>query len=164
MATAADGVRENSFETPEFESAIAQIDEWVAGNCDYPVTEVVGRDFSFEGVPDSLERGVNLFKFTNEGTELHELLVVRFRGDESLEELLQLSDEEGQRRTVFMGATFAAQGDTTYLYTNLARPGRYAALCFLPVGSTDQAAAESAEGPPHAVEGMATEFTVTRAG
>jgi hypothetical protein len=163
IATAADSVRENDIQSPEFAEAATAIDEWVAENCDYPVTEVTGRDYSFEGLPESLERGVNIFKFTNEGAELHEFLVVRIRGDETLEELLALSDEEGQRRTVFIGATFAEQGATTYLYANLARPGRYAALCFIPVGSTDEAAAESSDGPPHAAEGMATEFTVTRA-
>jgi hypothetical protein len=164
MATAADGVRENNFETPEFEAAVNTIDEWVAENCDYPVTEVIGRDYSFEGVPDELERGVNIFKFTNEGAELHEFFVVRFRGDETLDEFLALPEDEAERKVAFIGGTFAAQEATTYLYANLAKPGRYAAVCFLPVGSTDQASIESAEGPPHAAEGMATEFTVTRAG
>jgi hypothetical protein len=164
MTTAAAAAREGDFETPEAGAAIDAIDEWVAGNCDYPVTDVVGRDYSFEGVPDTVKSGVNLFKFTNEGAELHELLVLRIRGDETLDELLALPEDEAQRKVAFMGATFAAQGATTYLYADLARPGRYAAVCFLPVGSTDQAAVETAEGPPHAVEGMATEFTVTRAG
>jgi hypothetical protein len=164
MGTAAEAVRENNFETPEFASAIAQVDEWVAGNCGYSVTDVTGVDYAFEGIPDDVGRGVNLFKFTNEGAELHEMLVVRLKGDESLEELLALPERQAQRRTVFQGVTFAEQGATSYLYLDLARPGRYAAVCFLPVGSTDQAAAESAEGPPHAAEGMATEFTVTQAG
>jgi hypothetical protein len=164
MGTAADAVRENNFETPEVQAAVNTIDTWVAENCDFPVTDVVGRDYSFGGIPDSLERGINIFKFTNEGAELHELFVMRIKGDETLDELLALPEEEADKKVAVVGGTFAEQGATTYAYLDLAKPGRYAAVCFLPVGSTDPAAAESAEGPPHFAEGMATEFTVTRAG
>jgi hypothetical protein len=45
-------------------------------------------------------------------------------------------------------------------------PGRYAMVCFIPVGFTPEVAAEAAasgtepEGAPHFTEGMIAEFTV----
>ena len=45
-------------------------------------------------------------------------------------------------------------------------PGRYVAVCFIPVGSTPEAMADmemsgdEPQGEPHAAEGMVAEFTV----
>jgi hypothetical protein len=63
-------------------------------------------------------------------------------------------------RDATRGGVAVCGGATSFLYTELKKPGRYAAVCFLPVGSTDQQALETADGPPHASEGMVAEFEV----
>ena len=57
---------------------------------------------------------------------------------------------------------------------SVTEPGRYAVLCFIPVGADPAAVAEAmqsatseppdlGDGPPHASAGMVAEFTVTDA-
>jgi hypothetical protein len=160
VETAADAVRSSQQEGPGFDAAIQAIDEWAFESCDFETAEVVARDYSFSGIPETVDRGVAIFAFSNEGAELHEIIVVRIKGDQSLDELLALPEKKVEKKIEFIGADFAAQGETTYAYFDLEKPGRYGAVCFLPVGSTDPDAAETADGPPHAAEGMAAEFSV----
>ena len=54
-------------------------------------------------------------------------------------------------------------GAGSYVTSEL-EPGRYVALCFIPVGATPDAMASGAaldEGQPHAMHGMVAEFQVT---
>ncbi|MGH9050071.1 MAG: hypothetical protein ACRDY4_10110 [Acidimicrobiia bacterium] len=162
VGVAVAGVREGNFDDPAVGAAIVAVDQWVADNCGYQVVDVTGRDYEFEGIPRSLETGITLFKFTNEGAELHEIALARIKGDESVHELLELPEEEAEGKVQPLGSAFASPGQSDFAYVNLKKAGNYAAVCFIPVGSTDEAAAESAEGPPHAVEGMATDFTVKK--
>jgi hypothetical protein len=77
-----------------------------------------------------------------------------------LEELLQLPQEEQMRMSTPIGFGFAPPGDSDNLFLDL-EPGRYAMLCFLPVGSTPESDEEQvAENPPHFTQGMVAEFTV----
>jgi hypothetical protein len=160
--TAVEGVRSGNVEDPTVFEAINTIDQWVADNCGYAVHDVTGRDYEFVGMPEKVSSGVNIFRFTNEGAELHELVVQRIKGDETMQELLELPEKQAEKKLEFVGATFAEQGATSYLYVDLKKPGRHGAVCFLPVGSTDAEAIEHADGPPHAAEGMATEFEVEK--
>jgi len=162
VQTAVTGVREGNFEAPDVTAAVTAVDEWVAENCGYEVVDVTAADFSFEGIPESLDTGVTIFRFTNEGVELHEIGIARIKGDESVEEILELPEEEADSKVTFVGANFAAQGETTILYTKLKKAGTYGAVCFLPVGSTTEEAIETADGPPHFVEGMFAEFEVEK--
>lgn len=63
------------------------------------------------------------------------------------------------------GFGFAPPDATDQTFADL-EPGRYGALCFLPVGSTPEAVAaaeesgEEIDAPPHFTQGMLTEFTV----
>ncbi len=161
-ATVVEGVRTGDVENPTVFAAIGTIDQWVADNCGYPVHDVTGRDFEFVGMPETVDTGINVFRFTNEGAELHEMLISRIKGDETMQELLDLPQKQAEKKLEFLGATFAEQGATSYLYVDLKKSGRHGAVCFLPVGSTDPEAAEHAEGPPHAVEGMTAEFEVEK--
>jgi hypothetical protein len=85
---------------------------------------------------------------------------VRIKGDETIEELLALPEKKVNKKVEFIGGDFAEQDATTYAYVDLKKSGRYAMVCFLPVGSTSFEALETAQGAPHAAEGMAAEFTV----
>ena len=161
-SAAAEGVRTQAFEDPAFSEAVNSIDQWVADNCGYSVVPVTARDYEFEGVPETVEPGIVMFELTNEGAELHEMVIARIKGKESVEELLELPEKKADKKIVFAGATFASQGETTYAYADIKKPGRYGVVCFLPVGSVDEASAESADGPPHAAEGMFAEFEVNK--
>ena len=162
VQTAVTGAREGNFEDPNVNAAVTAVDEWVAENCGYTVVDVTAADFTFEGIPESLDTGVTLFRFTNEGAELHEIGIARIKGDESVEEILELPEEEADSKVQFVGGSFAAQGETRFLYTKLKKAGTYGAVCFLPVGSTSEEAIETADGPPHFAEGMFAEFEVEK--
>lgn len=148
------------FENPALSTGIETVDEYRFEQCGYEQIETIGRDYEIVGFPKRIERGTVAIKFTNEGTELHELALNRFKGDETIKELLGLSERKARKRVVEVGSTLAEQGQTSYLFVKFDKAGRYFAACFLPVGATSFEALESAEGPPHAVEGMAQQFRV----
>jgi plastocyanin len=144
--------------------------------------EVTGTEYSFQNVPALVAPGAEL-TFRNEGEEVHEMIVVQVVEGETrtLEEILELPEEESDALIAqFMGvlidtpsgATFNPEGEGTSI--TVTEPGRYAVVCFLPQG-LDEATFESAmaeadpnaegpppfpEGTPHALLGMASEFTV----
>jgi len=153
---------QDPFANPDLQPNINVVDEYRFTSCGYQQVEVTGRDHAFEGLPKTIKPGTVAFAFTNEGAEIHELAVFRFKGDEKMKELLELSENQARKRIVDVGSTFAVQGETSYGFVKLTKPGRYGAGCFIPVGATSEEAAESAQGPPHAVEGMAVEFRVKK--
>jgi hypothetical protein len=150
------------FANPELEANINVVDEYRYNNCGYEQLQVVGRDHAFEGIPKTIKSGTVAFQFTNQGAEIHELAIFRFRGDDKLQDLLKLEEAQARKKIVEVGGTFAVQGETTYAFVELNKPGRYGAGCFVPVGSTSEETANTAQGPPHAVEGMALEFRVRK--
>ncbi|MGE0228734.1 MAG: hypothetical protein AB7I38_01130 [Dehalococcoidia bacterium] len=143
--------------------------------------EVTGVDYAFEGLPDSIDAGTRL-TFTNDSDEeAHELVAIRLPDDETrpVSELITLPDEElGEIVSTEPAAVLIAPpgedgiavvGDGT-----IDEPGRYAIVCFIPVGADPDevlaepgpdedgtpAAEEEPSGPPHAAEGMFAELTV----
>ena len=137
---------------------------------------VTAVDYAFQGLPDVIGAGSKI-SLTNEGQEPHELVAMRIPDDEtrSVEELLALPEDqlfavfggEPEPATVILAAPGetdmpgAVVGDGT-----LTEPGRYAILCFIPVGSDPSVLDPNAEGPPesenppHAAHGMWAEVTV----
>ena len=135
---------------------------------------VTAVDYGFEGLPETVPAGTKI-SLVNEGNEPHEFVAMRIPDEETrpVEELVQLPEEElgavfgaGEPATVILAATGqtdipgAVVGDGT-----LTEPGRYAIVCFLPVGSDDSIL--ESEGPPpagdaapHAMHGMVAEVTV----
>ncbi|SFF29122.1 hypothetical protein [Blastococcus tunisiensis] len=143
---------------PEFQEADAAMDEYMLAECGYEQLEATGVDYEFEGIPDSIEAGTVAVTFHNEGEELHEIGLARIDDDVTMpvEELLVLPEEQAMSMVTFTGAAFAEPGssDTTFLQLE---PGRYAAVCFVPEGTTHH---QEGEGPPHFTLGMVAEFTV----
>jgi hypothetical protein len=159
-------VRVDFFDDLDVLEAIATIDAWIADNCGFAVNDVTAREYAYDGIPQSTETGVHLFRLRNDGAELHELAIVRIKGDQSIEEIVELSEKKAQKKVQLIGACQSAQGEISVHYADLQRPGRYAAVCFLPVGSTTEEALEEASQDPnvhsHATEGMVAEFEVER--
>jgi uncharacterized cupredoxin-like copper-binding protein len=156
---------EDTSSDPDYMAADESIDVYVAESCGYETIEVSGVEYAFENLPTTLDAGRTSFAFTNEGEEVHEMVLFRINDDvtESIEELLALPEEEAFSKATFAGVTFSAQGGTDTETIELT-PGRYGAVCFLPVGTMDMSELEGEEepaGPPHFTAGMVAEFTVT---
>ena len=120
---------------------------------------VTAKDYSFEGA-EALEAGGSFaITLENEGTELHEMVVQIIDPSETrtIEEMMQ--SEEPPDTVTPVGFGIACPGESTVFNADVTEPGRYVALCFVPVGTTPEATSEP-EGPPHAAQGMILEFEV----
>ena len=127
---------------------------------------VTGVDYAFEGLPTEVAAGTEL-AFHNDGTEPHEMIVMRKNDDvtESWDELLQMPEEQAMENVSQVGAVFALPGEDSEDTITVTEPGDYLAICFVPVGTTvedlgSEPPASGEHGPPHFVEGMLAEFTV----
>jgi len=155
----------SAFETPEFGMAQGQVDPYIYEQCEFDAkAEVAGKDYLFEGLPSEIASGRVALLFTNEGTEAHELALLRKKDGvtESFEEILQLGEEESMAKVDEAGGTFVPMNGSTSLAIADLEAGEYLAACFIPVGTTfGEGPPTEGEGPPHFVEGMQQEFTVT---
>jgi hypothetical protein len=152
----------SAFETPEVAAITATAHAYDLTNCGWESVDVAATDYAFAGLPAELDAGVVSLEMRNHGEELHELLLLRKNDGvtETAEEILALTEEEGQVLTTTVGTSaFAAPGAEDFLVAEL-EPGNYVAVCFVPVGATSTDGPPP-DGPPHAMEGMYTEFTVT---
>lgn len=151
---------EGAFENPEVEGASDRVHEHGLDACDWNRVDVTAKEYAFEGIDDELEAGATSFEFTNEGKEAHEMLVLRKNDDttESFKELLDLPQEEAEKKTTFVAHTFGLPGDDEYAVADL-KAGEYITLCFVPVGTTSEE--DEGDGPPHVTRGMQREFTVS---
>jgi hypothetical protein len=127
---------------------------------------VTATDYDFEGFEALSEAGEYAITFTNEGEELHEMVLMRLSEDETrtIEELLSLPEEEQMAlETEDVAFVFACPGDTAEPVGATLEPGRHMMICFIPVGAdeeTDPAEFENL-GPPHFSQGMVHEFEVS---
>ena len=141
--------------------------------------EITGQDYSFEGVPEIAASGAELTFTNGSGVEFHEMVVFRVvDGEErTLEELLELPEEESESLIEFQGVLVAMPGEDGFnpeaegTSVAVGEAGRYAIVCFIPEGAdpavVEEAMAGATEGPPdlgdgtpHAFLGMAAEFQV----
>lgn len=168
--------------TPEFVEAYGAVTAWVSENCGFASLDVLATDYAFGGIPDEVPAGPTVVSLTNDGEEMHEIILIR-RNDgvtTPVEELLALPEEEAFAQVQFLSAAFAAPGEVGHTVVDLA-PGEYIALCFIPVGTTlevfeqmsaameapagsgapEGSAPAGSEPAPHFAHGMIQEFTVT---
>jgi plastocyanin len=130
---------------------------------------VVGVDYAFEEMPDSVTAGTTL-GFRNDGAELHEMLVFRKNDDvpQSFEELLALPEDEALQFVTEKGVAFAEPGQAAAETVTVDEAGDYLMVCFIPVGTTTMPSTDPGasgepslpSGPPHVAEGMFKTFTV----
>ena len=147
----------------EFTAAYADLVEIVKDECGFGAIGVTAKDYEFEGLKDEVDAGPTVITFKNEGTELHEILLMKVADgvDMSAHEILELSEEEAMSKATPVAAAFSTPDATGHTVTDLA-PGRYIAVCFIPVGMTPAAleSGEEPQGEPHFTHGMMAEFEV----
>jgi hypothetical protein len=158
--------RKDPFDDPSFEQSINAIDEYRYNSCGYTQLDVTGIEYEFQGLPKTLPAGTVAIKFTNPGAELHELAIYRMKTKDSLKKVVGLSEKEQSKKLEEVDGSFAMQNQTGYTIAELTRPGRYAVICHLPVGSTSVEALEEAgedhDAKSHAQEGMYATVTVEK--
>lgn len=152
---------EGFFDTEEFGAAFAELGGVVIDECADDSIDVTAADYEFQGLPSEVAPGTYGINVANEGKEFHELIVLRKAegATQSFEEILLLEEAEARELAVEVGNTFAAPGQSGSGLFELTEPGDYAAVCFIPVGTTPDAGQESS-GPPHFTQGMISEFSV----
>jgi hypothetical protein len=158
--------RMDPFDDPSFEENFNAIEEYRYNSCGYTQLDVTGIEYEFQGLPKTVPAGTVAIRFTDTGAELHELAVYRMKTKDSLKKVIGLSEKEQSKKLEEVGGTFAMQNQTAYTVAELTKPGRYAVICHLPVGSTSVEALEEAgedhDAKSHAQEGMYATITVEK--
>lgn len=140
---------------------------------------ITGTDYAFEGVPERVAAGSTL-TFTNASdVEAHEVVAIRVPEDVELSVAELIALEETELDALLppeppAAVLIAGPGEDGFAVVGdgvLEEPGRYALVCFVPVGA-DPAVflagpPEGEEGPPdveggapHAFEGMIADLVV----
>lgn len=150
-----------AFDVPDVEAASDRVHQYDLDTCGWTTHAVEATEYSFANLPDELPAGTTSFEFSNEGQEVHELILVRKNPGvtDSAEVLLALPQEEAMAKVTMLGSpAFAVPGASDYKVLDL-EPGQYIAACFIPTGMTSDDGPPP-EGPPHFTQGMVAEFTV----
>ena len=159
---------QDPFGNPTFQQNGAAIDQYRYNSCGYTQLDVTGIEYEFQGLPKTLPAGKVAIRFTDTGAELHELQVFRVKGKDSVKKIVGLSEREQRKKGEQLGGTFAMQGETSYAFVDMTKPGRYGVVCHLPVGSTSEEAIEEAgeahDAKSHAERGMYATITVESSG
>lgn len=144
VGTVLDGVRSTldsgdpaATQTPEFVEAETAVDEYVYDKCEFEAKqEFVAVNYAYQEVPQSLSEGRTAFRMDNEGTEVHEAVIFRINDDSNrpIQELLQAPDEQMEQNLEFRGVAIADPDTSGYVVADL-DAGRYALVCFIPVGT-----------------------------
>ena len=124
-------------------------------NCGWARQDVTAVDYAYRGLPQSVAGGPRSFEMKNDGDETHELVVLKINDNvtDPVNRLLELPREQVGVRVTNAGSASAKAGEQTFVVADLT-PGRYALVCFIPVGGVS-------EGPPHFTRGMQAELRVT---
>lgn len=166
LGAIADGIESDGeafFDTDGFTDAFGALGAAAAGECADEVIDVTAVDYGFEGMPGDVSPGVLGVSLTNDGEEIHEMVVFRKNDTttETFDEIFALEDQAAAEELVTpVGGTFVMPGAQSTGLFDVSEAGDYVAVCFIPVGSTPDAGEES-DGPPHFTQGMKAEFTVS---
>jgi hypothetical protein len=140
--------------------------------------EVTGEDYSYAGVPDTIDAGTKINFKNGSDKEAHELVAFRLPDTETrtAEEIFKLPEAElnaalGGPPVAVIVAEPEKDGMAVVGDGALNDAGRYVFACFIPTGADPaeymKAAQESGDdapvvagGPPHFTQGMYAEATV----
>jgi hypothetical protein len=143
---------------------------------------VTAADYSFTGLPKTAKAGSKFAMHNASDKEFHEMVMIRIPDGEkrSVAELVALPEAESDAIFANVQPSFIAVAspgkDGTPIMGDgaVAEPGRYAVVCFIPVGADPVKAQEAMEasatsdgpppnlgdGPPHVTKGMYAEVTI----
>jgi hypothetical protein len=141
---------------------------------------VTAVDYAFENLPSTVTAGTVL-SLTNDSTkEIHELVAVRLPDGETRPAAELMALPQGELQGLLYQAPpalvlVAPPGNAPQITImgdgTLAQPGRYLVICTIPTGADPAVYLEAAQsgtgppqvagGPPHFVNGMYGEITVT---
>ncbi len=143
---------------PAFDEPYGELIAFMKENCGFTELEVEGADYSFTGLPADVEAGPAIVTFKNTGEELHEIAFSRVNDGvtETVQELLELPEEEALSKITAVGGGFGFPGTTSFAVVDLSEPGKYVATCFIPQGLTPEVA-EQMEAAGEGPEGTAPE-------
>lgn len=116
------------------------------------IVNVSATEYRFE-MPDTLPAGPTLFRFTDNGAQLHHMTIVRFKQGKTLADFTALPPNTPPPAwVVFMGGpnTPTPHGGMDEDMVDLS-PGNYAVICVIP----------GPDGKPHFMSGMVKALTVT---
>ena len=115
------------------------------------VVNVVAKEYQYE-MPDSIPAGPTLFHFTDAGTQLHHMTIVKLEQGKTLSDFTTLPPGPFPAWAVFMGGpnTPLPHGGRDEDVVDLS-PGNYAVICIIP----------GPDGKPHMMKGMVKALTVT---
>ena len=105
------------------------------GGSDRTPVAVTAREYAYQGFSDSLEAGEFNFSLNNSGEEVHEMHLYRLDDDlATVTSLLDRPQDESLDQMTSVGKATAEPGKKESFDTELTA-GRYAAVCFIPVGT-----------------------------
>jgi hypothetical protein len=116
---------------------------------DAQLVAVAASEYSFDLVT-APQAGAVSFVITNEGAEIHEMLLARLVGDTTVDEAIAAEDAEAEGLAEAVGFAGPILAGTQAVLNADLTSGRYALVCFVP----------APDGTPHVHKGMVTEFTV----
>ena len=125
------------------------------------ITTVIAEDYEYFAAEALALGGKQAVTLVNNGTELHELTIVQVDPSETrtLDELI--ASEEQPDTVTPVGFGVACPDAKVQFNVDLSAPGRYIAICNIPVGTTPDSDPDAEpSGPAHATKGMAHEFTI----
>lgn len=149
---------------------------------DHPTVVVDGVDYGYEHLPAEIPAGTRITFRNVSDKEFHEMIVVRIPDEEtrSVQELAALSPEEneaifGELQPALVAVAGPGEDGVAVVGDGvISEPGRYAVVCYIPIGadpdalrqameSPEEAPADLMDGQPHYEAGMYAEFVVTEA-
>ena len=154
---------------PEHIAASGVVHAFDLENCGWNKVEITADEYSYAGVPAELESGPTSLDLDNVGSEVHEFTMFKVGSGvtKSVKQLIDQGpgDPEVGVSLAFLGHIEVRPEGTPDDYGIMdLEPGKYAIICYLPVGATPEkvddpnASFEGAER--HYSRGMISEFTV----
>jgi hypothetical protein len=127
-------------------------------------TTIIAEDYEFFAAEALALGGQQAVTLINNGEEIHELFIGLIDPSETrtIDELLASAEQPDTVEMIGVGV--ACPGQRSTFNADLSAPGRYVAICNVPVGTTPDSDPEAEpSGPPHAMEGMVYEFEIAAA-
>jgi hypothetical protein len=128
-------------------------------NCRYPVVDITGLEYGYDGVPQSVRARTFAVRFSNTGAELHEILLLKITQNQSLQHVLHRGGDavkENGLRSI--SSIYASPGESNVGFFEVTKPGRYVMACLIPQGTSSRE--QHGKGDPHIGLGMFAEFSV----